>query len=104
VLSRPLGFSVLVVPVIVTTNWLQVPLTYAMAVPAALLLVIPGSAGMAALLWLLLLVASSALLFRLLRTVTAKQNLLAAALAAIFLLSPLMIMQFLQRLLGLMPG
>ncbi|PND22402.1 hypothetical protein CN934_05665 [Ensifer sp. MMN_5] len=104
VLSRPLGFSVLVVPVIVTTNWLQVPLTYAMAVPAALLLVIPGSAGMAALLWLLLLVASSALLFRLLRTVTAKQNLLAAAFAAIFLLSPLMIMQFLQRLLGLMPG
>ncbi|PST27095.1 hypothetical protein C7U60_02035 [Mesorhizobium plurifarium] len=104
VLSRPLGFSVLVVPVIVTTNWLQVPLTYAMAVPAALLLVIPGSGGMAALLWLLLLVVSSALLFRLLRTVTANQNLLAAALAAIFLLSPLMIMQFLQRLLGLMPG
>ncbi|WP_018013161.1 hypothetical protein [Sinorhizobium medicae] len=102
-LSRPLGFSVLVVPVIVTTNWLQVPLTYAMAVPAALLLVLPGSVGMAALLWLLLLVACSALLFRLLRTVTANQNLLAATLAAIFLLSPLMIMQFLQRLLGLMP-
>lgn len=45
VLSRPLGFSVLVVPVIVTTNWLQVPLTYAMAVPAALLLVIPAAPG-----------------------------------------------------------
>ena len=103
-LSRPLGFTIFVVPVIVTTNWLQVPLSYAMAVPAAMLLLIPGSEELAALLWLVLLVANSALLFRLLRTVTANQNLLAATLAALFLLSPLMIMQFLQRLLGLMPG
>ncbi len=45
VLSRPLGFAPAVVPVIVTTNWLYVPLSYAMAVPAALRLVIPGSEG-----------------------------------------------------------
>ncbi|MQW88913.1 hypothetical protein [Sinorhizobium saheli] len=104
ILARPLGFSIFVVPVIVTTNWLQVPLAYAMAVPAAMLLLVPGSADLVALLWLLLIFANAALLFRLLRTVTANQNLLAAALTTLFLLSPLMIMQFLQHLFGLMPG
>ena len=104
ILARPLGFSIFVVPVIVTTNWLQVPLAYAMAVPAAMLLLVPGSADLVALLWLLLIFANAVLLFRLLRTVTANQNLLAAALTTLFLLSPLMIMQFLQHLFGLMPG
>jgi hypothetical protein len=104
ILARPLGFSIFVVPVIVTTNWLQVPLAYAMAVPAAMLLLVSGSADLVAVLWLLLIFANAALLFRLLRTVTANQNLLAAALTTLFLLSPLMIMQFLQHLFGLMPG
>ncbi|WEX77807.1 hypothetical protein PYH37_002631 [Sinorhizobium numidicum] len=104
VLSRPLGFSLFVVPVIVTTNWLSVPLSYAMAVPAAVLLLIPGSQQLTALIWYLLLFASVALLFRLLRTVTANQNLLAAALTALFLLPSMMIAQFLQYFFGLMPA
>ncbi|WP_026619605.1 hypothetical protein M728_000059 [Ensifer sp. WSM1721] len=104
ILSRPLDFTAFVVPVIVTTNWLQVPLSYAMAVPAAILLLVPGGQDVAVLLSFLLLFVNAALLFRLLRTVTANQNLLAAALAALFLLSPLMIVQSLQRLLGVMPG
>ncbi|MCZ4090507.1 MULTISPECIES: hypothetical protein [Sinorhizobium] len=104
ILSRPLGFAFFVVPVIVTTNWLSVPLSYAMALPAAIRLVIPGSEGLTSLIWLLLLVASVGLLFRLLRTVTGDQTLLAAALTALFLLPSVMIGEFLQRFFGLVPG
>jgi hypothetical protein len=103
-LSRPLGFTTFVVPVIVTTNWLSVPLSYAMAVPAAILLITRGSQQAIALIWLIVLVASVALLFRLLRTITGNENLLAAALTALFLLPSMMIGQYLQHLFGLIPG
>lgn len=103
-LSRPLGYSMLVVPVIVTTNWLSVPLSYALAVPAAVLLLASGGRQMIALFSLLVLVASVALLFRLLRTIAGNENLLAAALTGLFVLPSMMIGQYLQELLGLIPG
>ncbi len=103
-LSRPLGFGALVVPVIVTTNWLSVPLSYAMAVPAAILLLARGGHQLTALLSLIVLVAGVALLFRLLRTITGNQNLLAAALTGLYLLPSMMLAQYLQHFFGLMPG
>jgi len=104
VLSRPLGFAPAVVPVIVTTNWLYVPLSYAMAVPAALRLVIPGSEGLTGLIELMLLVVNVGVLFRLLRMVTGNQTLLASALTALFLLPSLMIGRLLLGVFGLIPG
>ncbi len=104
ILSRPLGFAALVVPVIVTTNWLSVPLSYAMAVPAAILLLAREAQQATAFLWLIVFFASVALLFRLLRTITGNENLLAAALTALFLLPSMMIGQYLQHLFGLIPG
>lgn len=104
VLSRPLGFVGLVVPIIVTTNWLSVPLSYAMAVPAAILLLTRGSPQVTAFLWLIVLFASIALLFRLLRTITGNENLLAAALTGLFLLPSMMVGQYLQHLFGLIPS
>jgi hypothetical protein len=103
-LSRPLGFTGLVVPVIVTTNWLSVPLSYAMAIPAAILLLARGGNQLTVLLSLVVLFAGVALLFRLLRTVTGNQNLLAAALTALYLLPSMMLVQYLQHLFGLLPG
>ncbi|MBW0366018.1 hypothetical protein [Ensifer adhaerens] len=102
-LSRPLGFAGAVVPIVVTTNWLSVPLSYAMAVPAAIRVVIPGSQGLTSFIWLTLLVISVAVLFRLLRMVTGNQTLLASALTALFLLPSMMIGDLLQRFFGLIP-
>ncbi|WP_104662674.1 hypothetical protein [Ensifer adhaerens] len=103
ILSRPLGFAGAVVPIVVTTNWLSVPLSYAMAVPAAIRVVIPGSQGLTSFIWLTLLVISIAVLFRLLRMVTGNQTLLASALTALFLLPSMMIGDLLQRFFGLIP-
>ncbi|KSV77687.1 hypothetical protein [Ensifer sp. ENS08] len=103
ILSRPLGFAGAVVPIVVTTNWLSVPLSYAMAVPAAIRVVIPGSQGLTSFIWLTLLVISVAVLFRLLRIVTGNQTLLASALTALFLLPSMMIGDLLQRFFGLIP-
>ena len=104
ILSRPLGFAGAVVPIVVTTNWLSVPLSYAMAIPAAMRLIIPGSQGLTSLIWLALLVVSVAVLFRLLRMITGNQTLLASALTALFLLPSMMIGDLLQRFFGLIPG
>ncbi|WP_077962557.1 hypothetical protein [Ensifer adhaerens] len=104
ILSRPLGFAGAVVPIVVTTNWLSVPLSYAMAVPAAIRVVIPGSQGLTSFIWLTLLVISIAVLFRLLRMVTGNQTLLASALTALFLLPSMMIGDLLQRFFGLIPS
>ncbi|MEI3850584.1 MULTISPECIES: hypothetical protein [unclassified Ensifer] len=104
ILSRPLGFAGAVVPIVVTTNWLSVPLSYAMAIPAAMRLIIPGSQGLTSLIWLALLVVSVAVLFRLLRMITGNQMLLASALTALFLLPSMMIGDLLQRFFGLIPG
>ncbi|WP_043616792.1 hypothetical protein [Ensifer sp. ZNC0028] len=103
ILSRPLGFAGAVVPIVVTTNWLSVPLSYAMALPAAIRVVIPGSQGLTSFIWLTLLVISVAVLFRLLRMVTGNQTLLASALTALFLLPSMMIGDLLQRFFGLIP-
>ncbi|HEV7318720.1 MAG TPA: hypothetical protein VGO04_08925 [Ensifer sp.] len=103
VLSRPLGFAGAVVPIVVTTNWLSVPLSYAMAVPAAIRMLIPGSQGLTSMIWLTLLVVSVAALFRLLRMITGDQTLLASALTALFLLPSMMIGDLLQRFFGLIP-
>ncbi|WP_065372246.1 hypothetical protein [Ensifer adhaerens] len=104
IVSRPLGFAGAVVPIVVTTNWLSVPLSYAMAIPAAMRLIIPGSQGLTSLIWLALLVVSVAVLFRLLRMITGNQMLLASALTALFLLPSMMIGDLLQRFFGLIPG
>jgi hypothetical protein len=103
VLARPLGFAAAVVPIVVTTNWLSVPLSYAMAVPAAIRLVIPGSEGLTSLIWLVLLFVSIGILFRLLRIITGNQTLLATALTALFLLPSMMMGELLQQFFGLIP-
>ncbi|WP_112809072.1 hypothetical protein [Ensifer sp.] len=102
-LARPLGFAGAVIPVVVTTNWLAVPFSYALAVPAAIRLTIPGSEGVTGLLELTLLIANVTILFRLLRLVTGNQTLLASTLTALFLLPSFMVGRLLLGVLGLMP-
>jgi hypothetical protein len=103
-LAKPLGYGELLAPIIITSNWLAVPIVYAMAVPLAIRLVIPNSEGMTSLLSLILLLANFTAIFRLVKTIAKDQTLLASALSALLILPSLMLSESLPRVLGLMPA
>lgn len=102
-LARPLGYGEFLAAIVVATNWLCVPVFYAMAVPAAIRLVIPGSGGLTSLLSLILLITAFAAIFRLIKTIANDQTLLACTLTALLVLPSLILGESLQRALGLMP-
>ena len=103
VLAKPLGYGDMLASIIISTNWLAVPTVYAMAVPLAIRLVIPGGQGLAYLLSLILLLVNFTVIFRLVKTVTNNQLLLASAISALLILPSLMLSEALPPLLGLMP-
>jgi hypothetical protein len=103
-LAKPLGYGELLAPIIITSNWLAVPIVYAMAVPLAIRLVIPNSEGLTSLLSLILLLANFTAIFRLVKTIAKDQTLLASALSALLILPSLMLSESLPRVLGLMPA
>lgn len=102
-LARPLGYGEYLAVIIIATNWLWVPVFYVMAVPAAIRLILPGSEGLTSLLSLILLIAAFTAVFRLMKTITNNQTLLASALSALLILPSLMLGEGLQRYLELMP-
>ena len=103
VLAKPLGYGDMLASIIISTNWLAVPTVYAMAVPLAIRLVIPGGQGVAYLMSLILLLVNFTVIFRLVKTVTNNQLLLASAISALLILPSLMLSEALPPLLGLMP-
>lgn len=103
-LARPLGYVELLAPVIITSNWLSVPMVYAMATPLALQLVLPDSGGALGLLSLSLLIANFVLIFRLMKIIARDQLLLACALTGLLTLTPLMLNVRLPAMLGVLPG
>lgn len=103
-LAKPLGYGELLAPIIITSNWLAVPIVYAMAVPLAIRLVIPNSDGLTTVLSLVLLLANFTAIFRLVKTIANNQTLLATALSALLILPWLMLGESLPRVLGLMPA
>jgi hypothetical protein len=103
VLAKPLGYADMLASIIISTNWLAVPTVYAMAVPLAIRLVLPGGQGLAYLLSLILLLVNFTVIFRLVKTVTNNQLLLASAISALLILPSLMLSEALPPLLGLMP-
>ncbi|WP_075291012.1 hypothetical protein [Pararhizobium arenae] len=103
VLAKPLAYGEILADVIVASNWLSMPILYAMAIPSAIRLVVPGSGELAALLSLLALIVSFTAIFRLMKAI-AEHTLLASALTALSILPPLIIGELLQRALGLFPG
>lgn len=74
-----IGLSRYVVPVVVATNWLSVPLQWLYSIQSAIQLLIPGSDGATALLYLLFLTLSVGLHFRIVRAVTGGDGLVASA-------------------------
>ncbi|WEZ84733.1 hypothetical protein P6U16_09325 [Rhizobium sp. 32-5/1] len=104
ILAKPLSYDGELAAIIVSSNWLSVPIFYAMAVPAAIRLVVPESDGLTGLLSLLFLITVFAVIFRLMKTITNNQVLLASALTLMFILPSFMIGERLQTYFGLMPG
>lgn len=103
-LSGPLGFADALIAIIVSTNWLSIPVFYGMALPAVIRLVVPGSEGLSAMLSITLLVAMLIATYRVLKAVTGEnQTLLASTLCVILVLPPLMVGNMLQRFFELLP-
>jgi hypothetical protein len=102
-LAKPLAYGEILADVVVTSNWLSMPVFYAMAVPSAIRLVIPGSEELTALLSLIALILAFTAIFRLMKTI-AEHTLLASALTALSILPSLIVGELLQRALGLFPG
>ena len=73
------GLSRFVIPVVVSTNWLSVPLQWLYSLQSVLQLLLPGSDGAAAFLYLLFLILSIGLHFRIVRAVIGGDNLVASA-------------------------
>ncbi len=103
-LARPLGFPRLVGRIVTTTNWLSIPLSYMLAVPTVLRLVLPEAEGITVFLWFGLLVAAVAALYRVIHFISGKQALLSVTLTSLFLFPPLLVGEPLRRILGLLPG
>lgn len=103
-LARPLGYGKHLATVVTASNWISVPFAYAMALPIALSLILPQSVLLAGLLLYAVFGASVMLQFRLVWMCVGKQNLLAAAITAIYVLPPMIVAQELQRVLGTLPG
>ncbi|MGB3875119.1 MAG: hypothetical protein WA980_04630 [Shinella zoogloeoides] len=103
-LARPLGYGKHLATVVTASNWISVPFAYAMALPVALSLILPQSVLFAGLLLYAVFGASVMLQFRLVWMCVGKQNLLAAAITAIYVLPPMIVAQELQRVLGTLPG
>ncbi|MGX5718727.1 hypothetical protein [Shinella zoogloeoides] len=103
-LARPLGYGKHLATVVTASNWISVPFAYAMALPVALSLILPQSVLLAGLLLYAVFGASVMLQFRLVWMCVGKQNLLAAAITAIYVLPPMIVAQELQRVLGTLPG
>ncbi len=101
ILSKPLGFSDMIAPLIVASNWFSLPALYLGAVPIALELLLPQTVGIASFLMLVVLFGSIFVLFRIIRAITGDQALLAMALTTLFILPAVIIAQLLQHAFGL---
>lgn len=103
-LARPLGYGRQLAPIVIATNWLSVPIFYALSVPAALRLTVPGSDGLTSLLSLILLVLAFTAVFRLFKAIISEHTLLATTLSALYILPSLMVGEALQRFFQLLPA
>jgi hypothetical protein len=90
-------------PIVVATNWLSVPISYAYAALTLILFLVPQVAGMIALLQLALLVATVFAISRFVRQICGPQPLVIATMLLVLLVPGLIISDLLQSYLGVSP-
>ncbi len=89
--------------IVVTTNWLALPVAYANALLIALAVVFPMLGQVIVLLWLLLLMGLAVSTFRLMAAIVGSQPLLVTALTMVMLIPTTLLSEFLQGYLNVNP-
>jgi hypothetical protein len=89
--------------IVVTTNWLALPIAYANALLVALAVVAPGLGQVIILLWLVLLLGLAYSVFRLMLAIVGPQTLLVATLTMMMLVPTTLLSEFLQDYLNVNP-
>ncbi|CDM56190.1 MULTISPECIES: hypothetical protein [Rhizobium] len=90
-------------PVIVSVNWLGVPLSYINGLLLALVFFLPQLVGVVSLLLLAFMLAQVFAIARILRMIFYGQGLMIGALTLLLLVPSLMLSEYLQRFLGIYP-
>jgi hypothetical protein len=90
-------------PVVVTTNWLGLPLSYINGLLIALIAFMPGSNGLVALVWFALMLAVVFALARILRMICGAHPVFVGALTLVLMVPSMVLTDFLQHFLGIYP-
>jgi hypothetical protein len=91
-------------PVVVSVNWLGVPLAYVNGLLLALVVFLPGSIGLVSLLLLVFMLAQVFILARILRMICHGHALMVGALTLALLVPSMILSEYLQRFLGIYPA
>ncbi|KQV84123.1 hypothetical protein [Rhizobium sp. Root1220] len=90
-------------PIIVSVNWLGVPLSYINGLLLALVFFVPGAVGVVSILLLAFMFAQVFAIARILRMIFFGNGLMVGALTLVLLVPPLLLSEYLQRFLGIYP-
>ncbi|MBY3515457.1 hypothetical protein HFN76_25005 [Rhizobium laguerreae] len=91
-------------PVVVSVNWLGVPLSYINGLLLALVFFLPGSVGLVSLLLLAFMLAQVFVLARILRMICHGHALMTGALTLVLLVPSMILSEYLQHFLGINPA
>lgn len=89
--------------VVVVTNWVAVPASYAYGLLIAFMILTPGLAGFIALIWLMLMIMLVVVLFRILWTVCGDHLLMVTTLTMVLLVPGMLLSEVLERYLSVFP-
>lgn len=90
-------------PIVVSVNWLGVPLSYINGLLLAIVFFIPGAVGIVSILLLFFMMAQVFMLARILRMIFFGHGLMVGALTLALLVPTMMLAEYLQRFLGIYP-
>ncbi|MBX4953141.1 hypothetical protein HJA95_26975 [Rhizobium binae] len=91
-------------PVVVSVNWLGVPLSYINGLLLALVFFLPGAVGLVSLLLLAFMLAQVFVLARILRMICHDHALMVGALTLVLLVPSMILSEYLQHFLGIYPA
>jgi hypothetical protein len=89
---------------VVVTNWLALPASYAYGLLVLIMMLLPGLSGLVALLWFLLMVTLIIILFRIVRMIIGDHLLTVSTIIMVVLVPSMILAEVLERYLGVYPG
>ncbi|MDH4412875.1 MAG: hypothetical protein QE484_06180 [Rhizobium sp.] len=104
VLCWMIGIGEKYASMVVVTNWLALPVSYAYGMLVLLMMFLPALAGVVALLWLLLMITVIAAIFRIVRMIVGDQLLMVSTIVMVLLVPSMIIAEVLEQYLGVYPG